>query len=127
MLIDKQEPPSDENISIRQSDSEILIVFRGHLFTIVSPFSRNLCKVPRAVTETPSSRENNFIRMTESNLVVCSHFLHLSYRSRILRLKTHRQQQSRPREVTSPVGRVIVVFYSCSSNIFRLSSTVLTI
>jgi hypothetical protein len=31
--------------------------------------------------ETPASGENNFIRKTETNflIVVCSHFLHLSY------------------------------------------------
>jgi hypothetical protein len=98
MLIDKQAPPSDENISIRQSDPEILIVFRGPLFTIISPFSSYLRKVLQAVTETPPSRENNFIRKTESNflIVVCLHFPHLSHRFRVIRVKTHRQRQRRP-------------------------------
>jgi ureidoglycolate hydrolase len=98
MLIDKQAPPSDENIYITQSDHEILIVIRGHLFTIISPFSSYLRKVLQAVTETPPSGQNNFIPNTESNflIVVCSHFPNLSYRSRILRVKTHRQQERRP-------------------------------
>jgi hypothetical protein len=93
MLIAIQAPPSDENIYIRQSDHEILIVFRGHLFTNISPFSSYLRKVLQAVIETPPNGENNFIRKTESNflILVCIHFPHLSYRSRIIRVKTHRQ------------------------------------
>jgi hypothetical protein len=93
MLIDIQAPPSDENISITQSDHEILIVF-----TIISPFLSYLREVLQAVTETLPSRENNFIRKTESNLliVVCLHFPHLSHRFRVIRVKTHRQQQRRP-------------------------------
>jgi hypothetical protein len=81
MLIDKQAPPSDENIYIRQSDHEILIVFRGHSVHNYLTFSSYLRKVLQAVTETPPSGENNFIRKTESNflIVVCSHFPHLSY------------------------------------------------
>jgi hypothetical protein len=73
MLIDKHAPPSDDNIYIRQSDHEVLIVFRGQLFAIISPFSKYLRKALQAV--------NNFIRTTGSNflIVVCSHFSHLSY------------------------------------------------
>jgi hypothetical protein len=86
MLIDKQAPPSDENISRRMSDHEILTVFRKHLFTYISPFSNNLRNVLQAVTETSPSEENNFIRKTESNffIVVCFHFPHLSLLSSYL-------------------------------------------
>jgi glutamate racemase len=98
MLIENQAPPSDENISIRQSHREILIVFQEHMFRIISPFTSYLRKVLQAVTEKLASGENNFIRKTESNflIVVCSHFPHLSYRFRILLMKMHRQQQRRP-------------------------------
>jgi ureidoglycolate hydrolase len=98
MLIDKQAPPSDENISITTSDHEILMVIRGHLFTIISSFSNNFRKVLQAVTETPPNGQNNFIPNTESNflIVVCSYFPNLSYRSRIIRVKTHRQKERRP-------------------------------
>jgi ureidoglycolate hydrolase len=94
MLIDKQAPSSNENDYIGQSDHEILIVFRGHLFKIISPFSSSLREVLQAVTETHPSAENNFIRKTESNflMVVCSNFPHLSHRSQSLHVKTHRQQ-----------------------------------
>jgi hypothetical protein len=52
MLIDKQAPPSDENIYIRQSDHEILIVF-----TIISPFSSYLRKVLQNIQERPKPRK----------------------------------------------------------------------
>jgi hypothetical protein len=55
MLIAIQASPSDENISIRQSYPEILMVFLGPLCTIISPFSSNLRKVLQAVTVTPPS------------------------------------------------------------------------
>jgi hypothetical protein len=74
MLIDVQAPPSDENISITQSDHEILIVFREHLLTIISPFSSHLHNVLHAVTETPVSEESNFIRKTKSNLCTSKFF-----------------------------------------------------
>jgi hypothetical protein len=56
-----------------------------------------LREVLQAVSETPLSGQNNFIRKTESNflIVVCLHFPHLSYRSRTLRVKTYRQQERR--------------------------------
>jgi hypothetical protein len=81
-----------------QSDHEILIVIRGHLLSIISQFSSYLREVLQAVTETPPSRENNFIPNTEFNflIVVCSYFPSLSYHSRILRVKMHRQQNRRP-------------------------------
>jgi hypothetical protein len=53
MLIDIQAPPIDENSPIRKSDPEILIVFRRHNITNVSPFSSYLRKVLQSVTETP--------------------------------------------------------------------------
>jgi hypothetical protein len=123
MLIDIQAPPSDENISITQSDHEILIVF-----TIISPFSSYLREVLQAVTETLPSRENNFIRKTESNLlivVVCLHFPHLSHRFRVIRVKTHRQQQRRPLpEKTFSMNSPTPTSYWRSVDIFRLSLTV---
>jgi hypothetical protein len=56
-------------------------MFRGCLFTTIPPFSSYLRKVQQAVTETPPSGENSFIRKTETNflVVVCSHFSQWSY------------------------------------------------
>jgi hypothetical protein len=70
MLTDKQASPSDENIYLMQADHEILKVLRGHLFTIISPFTMNLREVLQMVAETPSSGENNFIRKTKSNFLI---------------------------------------------------------
>jgi hypothetical protein len=55
MLIDKQAPPSDGNI--KRSDPAILMVFRGPLVTIISPFTSYLHKVLQAVGETPLGEE----------------------------------------------------------------------
>jgi hypothetical protein len=57
MLIDKQASPNDESSYIRQSDREILIVFPGHLFTIISPFSKYLRKVLQELQKRPIAEE----------------------------------------------------------------------
>jgi hypothetical protein len=127
MLIDIQTPPSDENIFIRQPDTEILIVLRRQLFTNISPFSSNLRKVLQAIAETPPSGENNFIRKTESNflIVVCLYFPHSSHRFRVIRVKTHRLQQRRPlAEKIFSMNSPTPTSYWWSVDIFRLSLTV---
>lgn len=54
---------------------EILLIF-----TIISPSSSYLLEVLKAVTKMPTSDENNFICLAESNflIIVCLHFPHLS-------------------------------------------------
>jgi hypothetical protein len=83
MLIDEQVPPSYENIFIRQSDQEILIVFRGHLFAIISPFSKYLREFYRQLQKHPLAKEIiSFERRNPIFLIVvcCSYFAHLSCR-----------------------------------------------
>jgi hypothetical protein len=93
MLIDQQASPSVENIYIRQSDHEILSVPRISNQNNPTVFNF-LRRVLQVVTHSPPGGESNSI--CNFIKVVCPHFLLLSYRCRILRVKAHRQQQRRP-------------------------------
>jgi hypothetical protein len=98
MMTDLQTPPSDENIYIRQPDTEIQKVLRRQLFPNMSPFSSNLSKILPPIAETPPGGESNFMRENESIflIVVCLYFPRSSHSFRDNRVKTHLLQQRRP-------------------------------
>jgi hypothetical protein len=96
MLIDIQAPPSDENISRRKSDHEILY-YSVDIYSQISHRFQVNCVTFTGSTETPLVEKTIYIRETESNflIVVCFHFPHLSL-LRVIRVNSIRQLRRRP-------------------------------